>query len=160
MDSAILKAFQRDLKSVCLEHASRDHGDRHRYTFTSTEIQTNLSFNPSLAAVVKLHIHSSFYDWNDEEPFEDDYVFSYGITTNGGLRRFHPYAPLSQRQVFEAYDTWGFAVERWKNLVGAHFSREARKARFAALHEQFAAKMWHPERVAALLDKGGWEAVD
>jgi hypothetical protein len=152
-------AFERELKSVCLEHASRDHGDRHRYTFESAEIQTKLSFNPSLAAIVKLHIHSSYDDWDDDEPFEDDYVFSYGITTNGELRRFHPHAPLSQEQVFQAYDTWGFAVERWRNLVEAHFSRATRKARFAPVHEELAQKMWHPRRVAALLESGGWEAV-
>ena len=145
------QAFERDLRPICDAHASKEHYDGHDYKFKGVELKPGKRY----IAVVTIHLESIYADG-----FQDEYKFRYPIYRNGGIGRFQPHAPLSQQQVFDAYDTWGFAVQEWVNRVKAHFCRKARKARWAPVYEQMAAKMWAPERVAALLERGGWEAID
>jgi hypothetical protein len=149
---ATLAAGEHELRPICEAHASKPHYDGHDYKFKGVEVKP--ATRHSYLARVTIHLESIYADG-----FQDEYSFDYAIYPNGGLGRFQPQVPLSQQQVFDAYDTWGFAVERWVNLVKGHYCLKLRKARFALVHEELAAKMWHPDRVSALLERGGWDAV-
>jgi hypothetical protein len=51
-------------------------------------------------------------------------------------------------------------VEFLQNSPFDPFSRARARERTRAIHEELAATLWHPDRVAALLERGGWELVD
>ncbi len=149
-----LQALAGDLRPVCESHASQEHFDGHNYKFKGVELKP-VRPGSTYPAHVTIHLESIYADG-----FKDKLAFNYAIHSTGGIGRIRPRAPLSQQQVFDAYDTWGFAVERWIGLVKTHFDPKARKARWASVYEELAAKMWHPDRLAALLERGGWEAVE
>lgn len=149
-----LQALARDLRPLCEAHASKQHFDGHNYKFKGVDVK--LALRPSRSLVeVTIHLESIYADG-----FKDKFSFVYDVHSNGVISRNEPRVPLSQQQVFDAYDTWGFAVQEWVNSVKAHFDLKARKARWSPVHEELAAKMWHPDRLAALLERGGWDAVD
>ena len=47
----------------------------------------------------------------------------------------------------------------WEWAIGV-MRMEACRRRAARIHEELAAAVWHPRRVARRLEEGGWDAID
>ncbi len=153
MESAIT-AGEHELRPICEAHAGLEHYDGYAYKFKGVEIKPYK--RPGYPVVVTIHLESIYAGG-----FHDKFAFKYAVHETGGIGRVPPpYIPRFHEHIFDAYDTWGFAVERWARLVKTHYCLKARKARFAPVHEELAAKLWHPDRLARLLEQGGWDAVE
>ncbi len=55
--------------------------------------------------------------------------------------------------------TFRAAVEEWVQEI-SHKERESALQQTALIKEELMATMWHPTRVAKLLEAGGFEALD
>ena len=87
-------------------------------------------------------------------------TLDYGITAEGEVVSL--FAPIPVwRGAERAYKR---CVQEWADVTYAAAQEAASKrrvqARTKAIKEDLMAKMWHPDRVAALLEKGGWDLVD
>ena len=87
-------------------------------------------------------------------------VLDYGITAEGVAVSL--FAPIPDWRGGErAYKR---CVQDWVDVVYAAVQAETSKRRVVArtkeIKEELMAKMWAPERVAAMLEKGGWELID
>jgi hypothetical protein len=152
----LLKAFERELNAQFAAFAADYHNDAHNYKVASVQLLPAHTKSPRWVAILELKL-DIVYDF-DDDPFEDEYSFRYGIATDGSLGRYNPDAPPSQEQVFHAYRTWGRAITEWVNSILAFF--RAARAALQPVHEELIARHWHPDRVADMLERGGWEAIE
>ena len=113
----ILRAAEPQLQEQLKEFATKNHYDAQTYTFKEASFRAAKTANKKWVAIVVIKLHS-VYDF-DDDPFEDEYVFKYAIGSDGSLGRYDPDAPLSQEQVFKAYDTWGSALMAWTKSLAA-----------------------------------------
>ncbi len=159
---SVYKAFQKDLlKAISNICAANDSGDGHTYEHVTLNMRPlKVPNKPNIIASITLNIEVSFDDWGAEEPFEDDYSFRFVLFANGKIGSQPLHVPLTQSQVYESYRTWGNLLQVWVDGIKAHYDIVVRKVRFAPVHEELIAKMWHPDRVAALLEKGGWDLLE
>ena len=108
----ILKTFESELQTQYAAHAGKKHYDLHTYTLKSVKLEP-LSADPWVALItVELDIRL-------DDGFKDHYVFKYSIGAKYQMGRHEPNVPLSQMQVFDAYDTWGEALAAWLRTVYA-----------------------------------------
>ncbi len=154
MESIGFKAFETALKSHCSEFAAKTFPEE---VYTLESIRLVLNPSPSLPAAVFIRMSMAYRNGN--KPTINEYEYQYYIHSNGMVSSNRIPLSLGHYNVHMANSLMRQAVEAWAQDVKTYFSLPARKARFAPIHEELAAKMWHPDRVADLLEKGGWEAV-
>ncbi len=158
----VLKAFEPEMLAQYKAFASKYHYDAHTYKLVSVTLRPfKKPHSSKWIAILQLELDIELDEMDaGDSVFKDHYSFKYGIGNDYGPGRYRPDVPLSQEQVFEAYETWGKALEQWLTTIHTFFGKARRKQLFAPVHEELAAKMWHPDRVSALLEKGGWDLID
>lgn len=152
----LLKAFERELKTQFAAFAGKYHNDAHTYSNPTVVLRPARTKNPKWVAILELKVHA-IYDF-DDDPIEDEYSFRYGIGADGSLGHYDPDALLHEEYIFHAYRTWGEAITAWLASITAFFN--AARAALQPVHEELIARHWHPDRVAAALERGGWEAIE
>ena len=106
----ILKSFESEMQTQYAAHASKRHGDIHTYTLKSVTLEPLTTGNWVALLTVELDVRL-------DDGFKDHYRFQYSIGSNYKMGRYEPNVPLSQTQVFDAYDTWGEALATWLRTV-------------------------------------------
>lgn len=108
----ILKSFESEMQSQYEAHAAKRHYDLHTYTLKSVKLEPLTTGHWIALLTVELDIRL-------DDGFKDHYVFKYSIGAKYQMGRHQPNVPLSQMQVFDAYDTWGEALAAWLRTVYA-----------------------------------------
>lgn len=156
----VYNAFKREMNALASLAAMRTE-DGHIYDKVTIKLRRPTMARAGLVGYITLEMDVEYFDMGAEEPFDDEYVFKYALYSDGRIGHIEPAAyPYTQRQIFDAYKTWGLVIHDWIDAIKAHFDRAERKARYAPIHEELAAKMWSPARMSALLEAGGWDLVE
>lgn len=152
--SLFLMTLENNLKKHLEEQATKSHNDWHTYTFKSMNLRDYKKNNTEWIAILTLELDSIF-----EDGFEDSYIFKYGISKNAGtIGAYTPQVPLSQQQVFDAYDTWAEILQNYMKELQKNIEKQYEKK--ATIHKELIQKMWSPERLHTLLETSGWDMID
>lgn len=152
--SLFLMALETNIKKHLEEEITKNHYDGHTYTFKGMNLTPYKRNDTEWVVILTLELDSVYMDG-----FEDSFKFKYAISKNAGkIGAFTPQVPLSQDQVFAAYDTWAEILQNYMKELQKSIEKQNEKK--ASIHKELIQKMWSPERLHTLLETSGWNVIE